>query len=250
MPNKIYLFVMSKEQPDGGFSFAGTNSAALEETYYALQIIHEIGETYKSEKTRAFLMSQQDKNLMVKHLFQLAHLRQNIKIELPYLDRAIQQYPFKAINNSESYFAAKLAQLINKPELTALLREKVPRLKFRDNLLDEVCQRTIALSKLGINFNKELMAKKIQEFQGYDGAFSFKVKGSPSFIEETYLAIEALSELHQSPNNINACESFINSCKAKNGGYGRQAATVPTLEYTYKAIIALKMLNEMKEWVK
>jgi len=246
---EIYSFVMSRKQPEGGFSFAETTPATLEDTYYALQLIYEMHMNYNDKKTDQFLLSIDRKSLMVKHLFQLAHLRKIFNTRIPYLDEAIQRYSFDKINDSESlYYASKLASIIGDNKITQSLKRMVSEARPTDVLLSKICWKTIALSKLRINLNEKVVARKIRKFQGCDGGFSFREKGAPSFIEETCLAIDALMELHQKPKDIPACEYFVDLCRANNGGYGRQSTTVPTLDSTYKAIITLKNLMKMRKW--
>lgn len=245
---KLYSFVMSREQPEGGFSFAKTTPATLEDTYYALLLIYEMQMSYNNKKTNQFLLSIDRKTLTIKHLFQLAQLRKILNLKIPYLDEAIQKYSFDKINDSESmYYASNLAVVINDDKIIKLLKGIVSKARLTDVLLSEICWKSMTLSKLKLNFNKGKVAEEIRKFQGFDGGFSFREKGAPSFIEETYLAIEALMKLNQKPKNILACESFINQCRANNGAYGRQSATVPTLEASFKAIITLKNLKKMRE---
>lgn len=239
-----YLFVLSREQPDGGFSFAETTPSTLEDTYYALQIIKELQLSYNNEKTIQFILSIDKKSLMIKHLFQLVHLSQKLNLKISWLNEAVQEYSFEQISDSQSlYYAAKLARILNDKRIIELLRKRIIEISSNEHLLSELCWKAITLKSLNKQVNEKEIANKIKQFQGYDGGFSFTEKGAPSFIEETYLAIEALSELHQKPTKIQACISFIDLCKANNGGYGRQSTTVPTLEATYCAIAISKLLK-------
>ncbi|MBN1275265.1 hypothetical protein JXA12_03155 [Candidatus Woesearchaeota archaeon] len=241
--DETYSFVLSRKQSDGGFSFAEMTPSTLEDTYYALQIMQELQLPYKNEKTIQFILSVNRKSLMIKHLFQLAHLSETLHLKISWLNEAIRHYPFEQVADSQSlYYAAKLARISNDNKIIEALRMKRIELSLNEHLLSELCSKAIALKILNKKFNETKVSDTIKRFQGCDGGFSFTEKGAPSFIEETYLAIEALSELHQKPNNSKACKSFVAMCKANTGGYGRQITTVPTLEGTYCAIAILKML--------
>ncbi len=96
--------------------------------------------------------------------------------------------------------------------------------------------------KLKIKFNNNEYIEKIQSIQNLDGGFGFN-DGSSSFLENTYLAVKALSALNQKPLLLKECVSLIEGCRVNNGGYGRSTLTVPTLQATYMAIKCLQILN-------
>jgi len=244
----VLNFVLSRKQEDGGFSFAQEAPATFEDTYYALQILHELEISYDEEKTTDFIRLIEKSRLLVKHLFQLAHLSKTYKLSLPWLNGIIEKSCFVQATDSESiYYSAKLARIVNNANLMNKLKEKRIQISNKEHLLTELCWKAIALKKLRVDFNEDAVAERIKGFQGHDSGFSFRKKGAPSFMEGTYLAIEALSELKQQPRDVQKCIMFVEMCRANNGGFGRQITTVPTLESTYHAIKSLKLLGMIKK---
>ncbi len=240
----ICSFVMSREQPDGGFGFAETAQATLEDTYYALQILHLLQIPYSNDKTAGFILSFNKSSLTIKHLFQVVYLSHILNLQVPSLNEAVVRFPYEKIRDSESmYYASRTAELIHNKESLDNIKNKGIKMNADEHLLSELCYKAITLKKSGILFDEQRVSEKIKKFQGYDGGFSFTAKGAPSFIEETYLAIEALAELATLPEDVDASVSFVNLCMADNGAYGRQITTVPTLDATYYAVAILKILE-------
>jgi len=109
------------------------------------------------------------------------------------------------------------------------------------------CEKYLSLvNKYKIPFEKQDYIVWIQNAQNPDGCFGFFPK-TTSFLENTFHALKALNELRSSPNSIKKCEQFIHSCRTLEGGFGRQTTSVPTLEYSYYAIISLKIIDKMKK---
>lgn len=241
--DEVCSFVLRYEQLGGGFSFARTTPATLEDTFYALATLDLLKIQYSNDKTKEYIRSI-EKIGGVKHLFQILFISKRYNIEIAWLYNAIENFPFETIHDPESiYYASKIAELLGNDEITIKLIQNLKKISMKEHLLSELCWKAISHKKLGVQFDKEKVAEKIKQFQGYDGGFSFTEKGAPSFIEETYLAMEALSELSHKPNNTEACISFVQSCRANDGGYGRQITTVPSLEATYYAVAILKILK-------
>ena len=240
---EIRSFVLKHEQPDGGFSFAETTPATLEDTYYALGILHSLNTQYSNIKTKKYILSI-EKIEMVRHLFQILFISKTHNIKIPWLNNIIQNFPFDEIHDSESmYYASKIAGLLQNKKLVIALKNNLQKISVNESPLSELCWNAVSHKKLGVHFDMTAVAKRIKQFQGCDGGFSFTEGGSPSFIEETYLAVEALSELGHKPEHTEACISLTQSCRANNGGYGRQITTVPSLEATYCAVTILKILK-------
>ena len=251
----IFAFVLSRKQNNGGFSFAKTAPVTLEDTYYALQTIHEISKEYSDDKTLNYLKSFESKKLTVKDVFFLYHLSKSLKIDLDFLNSLIRGYEFELINEIKSlYFAARLFFLLKQyddnlfRDVKNRINRSIDNVRIRDDLLSDFSMKTISYYLLDHDFDRGEAVAKIESFQGYDGGFSLRINSSPSYIEETYLAVQALFLLHHKPKDKRACERLILLCEANNGGFGRQIKAIPTLEATYKAIRVLKMLNQLDSY--
>jgi len=240
---KIQSFVLKHEQSDGGFSFAETTPATLEDTFYALGILHLLNIQYSNIKTEKFIISLQ-KIGKIRHLFQIIFISKTYNIKIPWLNKAIQNFPFDAIHDSESmYYASKIVELLHNKKLAITLKKNLHKISMKEHLLSELCWKAVSHNKLGVHFDMAAVAKRIKQFQACDGGFSFTKGGAPSFIEETYLAVESLSELGYKPEDTQACISLTQFCRSNKGGYGRQITTVPSLEATYCAVGILKILS-------
>ncbi len=114
--------------------------------------------------------------------------------------------------------------------------------KEKSEYLSDICYNSMALKMLHKQFDEEYYKNLINSFQNPDGGWGF-VKDSTSFLENSYIAILALNEMNAKPIHINACRQFILRCQSNHGGFGRQFATVPSIEATYYALASLSMLE-------
>ncbi|NOZ80625.1 MAG: hypothetical protein GXP63_03035 [DPANN group archaeon] len=253
----IRRFLLARRQKDGGFSFAHEAPATLEDTYFALRIAHELEISGMEDHAEDFLRSV--KTRQVKQLYRLAHLARTHRMHTLWpepetltmaLSRDLSRK--KRIGPQTAYYRAKILSIVEDPALKRSLRKQSFKnqdagIAGEEDLLSDLCYAAIADRRQGIlddGMAMASMARRIKRFQGHDGGFSFTEKGAPSFLEETCLAVEALVELGQRPEKEQACIRFVERCRAKNGGFGRQSTTVPTLESTYHAIRILKWLSD------
>lgn len=140
------------------------------------------------------------------------------------------------------YYLAKILDIIKKP-----IKIKKEHLKFikHNKYLSEIKQYIWLMIHSNISFNKKRYICLIRECQNGDGGFGF-MKGTTSFIENTYDALYTLNLMNSYPLYADKCESFILGCKSEKG-FGRQINTEPAIEYTYYAIASLNILSEIRK---
>ena len=244
---KLIDFIYSREKPEGGFSFAKTTPQTLEDTYYALRLLDELKVAYNNKKTLNYIKNFNFKNVSLKQLYQLVHLydlfefskqKHNVKTHI-----SSESFNNKTI--SEIYYMTMIKDMLDME--TNLSQETVNFLsdmslkKLKD--ISE-CEKYLALAnRFKIPFREQDYLFWIKDAQNPDGCFGFFPK-TTSFLENTYYALKTLEDLHSVPYDIENCERFVHSCLTNTGGFGRQATTVPSLEYSYYAILSLKLLTE------
>ena len=238
-------FVMSREQPEGGFSFAKTTPATLEDTYYALRILKELGFSYDNKKTYRYIEQTELDNLGYRQLFEALFLIREfwLTYDGDLVEKRLERKEKMSID--ALYYKFQSLKLIMhennimKEEKDFISSKGIADLKY----ISEVSRQVILLKRLGIQFNEKEYSLWIQGCQQSDGGFGFNHKSS-SYMENCYYALIALHELKCLPKDIEACKSFILYCKSESGAFGRQILAVPTLEATFYGLECLKILAE------
>ena len=249
---ELKKFILSREQPEGGFSFSQTTPPTLEDTYFALRLIEELPEYSVNTQTISYIKQLNKKEFhQLKHLYQLATI-----YKITHLTDSEKSLHNKIIHNNEILLNT-LSDLYNLVLTRELLHMQVTRTRNEKNIIssaqmksiksmEECKQLVILMIKLNISFQQQEYVNIIQTSQNRDGGFGI-VPHSTSFLEPTYQALRGLKELQSLPVDILECERFIHSCMTNIGGFGRQITTVPSLEYSYYAFRSLKIIDEMKK---
>ncbi|KAA0006132.1 MAG: hypothetical protein FE039_00435 [Thermoplasmata archaeon] len=250
---KLIDFIFSKEKIEGGFSFTRSTPPTIEDTYFALRLLKELGENYVNKKTQEYIKKINiNEKTGLKQLYRLVYLYDfyslygNKLVVRNYFSSSVFNYDIDKI--SDIYYIVMIKELLKMGIelnqkvigfLTGVTPEKL-------GYISECAQYVITMNKLRLPFVKERFIQWVRDAQNPDGCFGFTLK-TTSFLENTYHALRALKVLGSKPRNMENCERFIYSCLTKSGGFGRQSNTVPTLEYSYYAIVNLKILDEMKK---
>jgi len=241
---RIYSFVVSRKRPEGGFSFAETTPATLEDTYYALQILKELKARHDCRKIRKFICAFYDDKLQPKQAFQIISITSACRISRKEFLKKIKEAILKRSNDIKSlYYSAKTAKMLKNSQLIRHTKRNLSLYRPKNGYLQELCWQTTAMKILGMKFDERDYAEKIVKFQNADGGFGMR-KHSTSFLENAYLATEALNMIKSVPKDVKKYIRFVQSCKSSNGAYGRNIHAIPTLEYTYYAISTMKKLNK------
>jgi len=249
---ELINFIHSREQTDGGFSFSQTTPPTLEDTYFALRLLEELKQYSLSKQTISYITGlNQNEFHYPKHLYQLAviyRIIHNIDLQKSLCDKIIHENEIISNDLYDSYYMILTEELLiittnlTKKERDILSSAQKKQVKS----MEEYKQLIIIMKKLNIPLQSQQYISIIQNSQNHDGGFGI-VPNSTSYLEPTYHALRSLRELHVFPIDINQCERFIDSCMANIGGYGRQTITVPTLEYSYYALMSLNIIEEFNE---
>ncbi|MDH7506804.1 MAG: hypothetical protein QHH15_03315 [Candidatus Thermoplasmatota archaeon] len=60
---KLKKYILSHEQPTGGFSFSPTTPSTLEDTYFALRLLEELKELSINSQTVLYLKNLKEKKI-------------------------------------------------------------------------------------------------------------------------------------------------------------------------------------------
>lgn len=233
-------FIFSRQQPEGGFSFAGKTPPTLEDTYYAVRTLQLIEKELKRKitirKETADYIHKTDEDDMLDYKLQYQSFWLRVHLGLKIKTRSRERFSVSKKNFEQLYYYVLLkGKEVNDILLNKSLEEMV--------YLSDIAFTVLIKKKLAIKFASKKYIEKIQSIQNPDGGFGFN-DGSTSFLENTYLALKALSALNKKPVLLNECINLIECSRANNGGYGRSTSTVPTLQATYMALKCLKILGD------
>lgn len=248
-PETTVGFVLSREQPAGGFSFARQAPPTLEDTYHALEILRLLGGPAPSRRTRGFVADIEPTVRMTPRLLhELVSVRRACGVPRPpraLLERVIGQGG--ARDRVALFERADLADVSGvKVRATPALRRRLAKIR-PDHRSGTViaAQTALACKLLRIPLRAALWREWLAAAQGLDGGYGF-VPGSTSFLEATAIVVRAFEALSGLPRNLAACEEFVLRCRSRDGGFGRTSQAVPTLEATYLALTSLRILHRMR----
>lgn len=246
---EITDFVLSHELQEGGFSMSPFLSPSLEDTYYALQSLRELGNSHISEATINYLkeLPKQTKLSSFKLAYHFAVLIKNyrIKIKSDAIEKVLRKFHPNTV--SELYYFFMLNKILfrkvklDKEKLIWLKTMTPEKLKY----VEEAGRYVLLMKELGLSYNKKEYINWLESLQNSDGGFGMR-PGTTSFLEHTYIALRALKALKAAPLLVSKCKEFIVTSQAKDGGFGRQSITVPRLEYTYFATVSFKIINSWR----
>jgi hypothetical protein len=241
---EIREFVLTREQEEGGFSFAEAAPPTLEDTYYALRTLRELNIDYDNEKTFEYIKNFDVGNVTLKQIFHLLYLIHAFDLKYPIYSLKNSIRKGDNMNITDAYYLILSLDTLNEHSGRRLrdfiVSKNITSLKH----VSEVSRQVILLKKLNVCFDGGFYVRWIQNCQNYDGGFGFN-HGSTSFMENCYYALRALYELKSIPSETERCNKFILYCRARNGGFGRQIISLPTLEATYHAVKSLTFLQKM-----
>lgn len=248
----LVRFVHSYEQPDGGFSFSQMAPPTLEESYFALRLLEELQSVFISEKTKSYIARLHHMEFHhPKHLYQLAmiyRIAQRPQLTAIVCDRIMLNHDIIISTLTDLYYLIGTKKLCSIPiALTKNERILLSSAELKPGKSIEECKQVIVLMKIFQDyFEPQHYIQLIQSAQNPDGGFGI-IPHSTSFLEHTYHALRGLYALHALPLDLDLCESFLRLCITRTGGFGRQITTIPSIEYSYYAVLGLKIIDGMKE---
>ena len=248
-PEQIICFVLSRRQPDGGYSFARSAPSTLEDTYFALMVMRLLSGPEPSRATSRYLSRIEPVANLGPRLLRFLTLARRA-CGLDDLSRDVIR-PLLALklrfSVDQMFEQALLSRLYQtRPphprDVVAWLRRR-SRAKFRETEL--VARHAVLLRLFGIRVGLDPWRRWLRAAQGQDGGFGF-VPGSTSYLEGTWAALQGMEALAVNPTDPTACEHFILRCRSADGVFGRQSQTVPSLGATFQALESLRILGEWR----
>ena len=243
---EIIDYISSRELPSGGFSDFPYEGPSLEDTYFALRSLQELGVDCISSNTAAYLEKVPNAiNLYLPRLYyHYAVLVKNygLKIDLKEVGKSLKSFHHDTI--SELYYSYYFRKIcfgqgkISVKEQNALKSKTPGKLKY----IEEVEKYVLLMEELKMAYDKKKFIRWLQSAQSYDGSFGI-IPDTTGFLEHTYVALRALAALGVKLLEAEKCKRFVLSCLIGRGGFGRQSTTVSNLEYTYYGVMSLKILN-------
>jgi len=252
--DKLVKFIYSREQTQGGFSFSKMAPPTLEDTYFALCLLEELDKCSVNKSTVSYIQSLNINDIKIpKHFYQITNIYRiaGLPDKLKIVKNSII-FKNKIMLNTfaDLYYLVLTKEYLNIPITLTDNEQNILASAQKQNVksMEEYKQLVTLMKKLHISFQQQEYANRIKTSQNPDGGFGL-AQNSTSFLEPTYHALQALKELQTIPKDIHRCERFVYSCMTRISGFGRQTITVPSLEYSYYAIVSLKIIDKMKKAV-
>ncbi|MEM0466751.1 MAG: prenyltransferase/squalene oxidase repeat-containing protein [Candidatus Thermoplasmatota archaeon] len=252
---KLISFIYSREQEVGGFSSSHTAPPTVEDTYFALQLLAEFNEISVSKQTISYISQLNHLELRSpKQIYQVATIyRLTHQIDLfNDLYSKIMEDAVMLNTLSDVYYMVLIKELyqIKPARLTTKEHDLLVSVQMKnEKALVDYQQLIFLMKKFGLSFPSQEYITVIQNSQNPDGGFGI-VPYSTSYLEPTYYALTCLKELHAPLLHVSRCERFVDSCITRIGGFGRQMITLPTPEYSFYAVMSLKLIEQIKKYAK
>lgn len=241
---RILRYLKDREKNGGGFSFAPDLYPDIEDTYYAVRTLELLKIEVNRERTANYLKTI---NWMEadfpRTVFMLLHLHLLLCIELPppLVELSKKDWSRFQILDAQ-YYSDEIQKLLQAP-----FRQMPSQAEFqfhRKDNLQSLRKKVSVLRNHGIKLERQEIVRWVQLCQNGDGGFGF-YPGTTSYMENTYCALEILSKLDSSPQEIGPCREYLLNCQTKSGGFGRAPMSFPFIESTFHAVAGLFMLEKM-----
>jgi len=242
---KIVQYLKEREKAEGGYSFAPDLYPDIEDTYYAIRTLQILNGEINRDKTVNYLKTIDWKGVgFPRAIYMLVYLYVSLNVDFPpKLIELLKGDWAKSHTLDAQYFSDEIRKLIGQP-LNPLNSASHFQFQPNDNLQTLQKKVSILLNR-NLNFDKHQIIRWVQFCQNGDGGFGF-YPGTTSYMENTYCALEILSNLGSTPLEINTCKKYILGCQTKSGGFGRAPISFPFIESTFQAIAGLVILDEME----
>ena len=241
---KVIQYLRDREKERGGFSFAPELYPDVEDTYYAVRILHLLKVEVDRDRTASYLKSIDWKEVgFPRAVYMLLYIHRSLDIELPrqLIDLSGKDWSGFAVLDVQ-YFSDETGKLLGRP-LEPLRSPSFFQFQANESL-QTVRKKLAILLDRNIHFDRKQIIRWVQLSQNGDGGFGFYPE-TTSYMENTYCALEILSKLGSSPVQIELCRKYILSCQTNKGGFGRAPFSFPFIESTFHAVSGLLLLGGM-----
>jgi len=255
----VVTFVMSRWQESGGFGFAPTLPASVEDTYHALRILEtirpvserELRELKGNPHLRGFVKRKEDRETWsLKTAYQYLALCAfcGVSPDQGWLKRFMGKKVKEGISLRELYYHARIWREFSEAPF-------IDPGKFVDGGRPDnwrtaeelyMCLYLRGGSPEALHATKKDLTKWLQACQTPDGGFG-GLPGTTSFIENTHCCLRALALLGNAPISPHMARDFILRCKTRGGGFARKNGAAPFLHATWHAVAGLDLLSDMEK---
>ena len=254
-------YILERQCRSGGFCFYRLEEPNGADTFYALATLHLLGRKIASEETSQFLEATQKEDGTFDNLYQayytirgLGYLNRPLKRDpRPFLETVINRFPVE-----NATLETQLKRLDILTDLCADLCVEIPP-KRRESMIDFILSYRNADKGFGTPYSSLLSTSYALSCLG---KLSYPVSGletdrflqacenpihgfldvpdmAPSFLEHILAGAVASRVLGYRPRYLDTCQQFVTHCQSTNGGFSRSPGGLPSLQDTYRAILAL-----------
>jgi hypothetical protein len=264
--HEVVAFVMARWQESGGFGFAPTLAASVEDTYHALRILEmvqpvserELKELKRNPDLKAFITGKEGKEswpLKTAYRYLALCTFCGFDPDQGWLRRFLKKRHKEVVSLRERYYLARI--LRERPSFAEELPGNIgPDAPFMnsDRILEgerREGRNTAEELWMGLflydgspepfHMTKEELIQWLQACQTPDGGFG-ALPATTSFIENSHWCLSALGLLGGAPLQPDLARNFILRCKTRGGGFARKSGAAPFLDATWHAVSCLDVL--------
>ncbi len=262
-------YVLARRMEDGGFTFCHPLPSSLPETFYATYVLRSLDVPFDFVRTTKFLKSR-----IKKEIYSIYYVYKTLDLlgeKLPDFGKFLYKRLFNVLNRgsdrdifisggttaSYSFDSPNILKSICLVSSSInLLGLSIPR-KIKVFIRSFLIQKMYNLGLREIYFCLATLDGGIKEraklldyvlaHECESGGFSKRPGGYPPYIEDTYYALSCLRMLGYSFPSVQTEQTlrqYLLSLQNKDGGFRRSIhGGISTLEYTYFAVAALKIMD-------
>jgi hypothetical protein len=250
----VLAFVMARRRESGGFGFAPSVPASVEDTYHALRILETVlpgseqfREVARDQKLISFLRRAEDKETWsLRTTYQYLFLCGLCGLEPDHgwVERFLAERFKGTLPVRERYYFLKILRQC--PNALPMDRDALAKggegNRWRTARDLWMCFYLHEESPEALQTTRKAITGWAQECQNPDGGFGF-LPGTTSFVENGHFCLRVLSSLGEKPLSLGAARNFILRCRTLGGGFARKNGGAPFLYATWHAVASLSLLR-------
>jgi hypothetical protein len=266
---KVIDYVLARRCLSGGFCFYQLDEPNGSDCYYALSVLNLLDVPFQDEKTVAYLRNMQNNDGSYDNIFSAFYSIKSLKLlnekterdPIPYLLKNLHLYAVDVRKLPVEILSIfkRLLYLVDLYRTLEMERDKSVEnnivrfiLSFENedkgfgylhSNLTETSRALVMLDMLGFPVTELETIRFIRRCETPLFCFTDMPHRSLSYMEFIHAGVLASSVVSCRPRYHDRCIDFIFNCQNTNGGFSRAPhAGIATMEYTYFAIHALKLL--------